>query len=81
MKKFISIALIAVTMVFMFAFSAFAEVSPTAEPLPNDPTTPPSGGNDSPTSPQTSDTALYVGIAALFVAAAATVVAVKKVKQ
>lgn len=83
MKKFISIALIAVTMMFMLAFSAFAEISPTAEPMPNDPTTPGGSapGNDSPTSPQTSDVAVYVGFAALLVAAGATVLAVKKVKQ
>lgn len=76
MKRFISVAIIALTMILTLSFSAFAEISPTAEPKP-----PKDPSNDSPTSPQTGDTAVYVGMAALFVAVATAVVAAKKVKQ
>ncbi len=84
MKRIIAITLVAVMMLFACSVSAFAEISPTAEPETNEPTTPGTSDgptNDSPTSPQTGDVAVYVGIAVLFMAAAATVLAVKKVKQ
>ncbi len=77
MKKVIAITLVAVMMLFACSISAFAEISPTAEPKPNDPSQ--DGGSS--TSPQTGDVAVYVGLAALFVAAAGTVLAVKKIKQ
>lgn len=74
MKKIISIVLIAMMMFFMFSFSAFAEVSPTAEPKPDAPSGPS-------TSPQTGDSIVYFGVAALFMAAVAGIVATKKIKE
>lgn len=73
MKKFLAIALVAVMMIMMCAMPAFAEVSPTAKPIDND-------TSGSPTSPQTGDAAVLYGTFALLMAAAASVVAVKKIK-
>ena len=82
MRRIIAIALVAVMMLFACSVSAFAEISPTVQPETNEPTTTPGGPtNDSPTSPQTGDVAVYATMAVLFMAAAATVLAVKKVKQ
>ena len=74
MKKFLAIAMVAVMMIMMCAMPAFAEVSPTAKPS----TDKPSG---SATSPQTGDSAVLFGTFAMLMAAAASVLAVKKIKE
>ena len=73
MKKFISIAIVAVMMLVMGTVSAFAEVSPTTKPSQDQPSGPS-------TSPQTGDAAVLYGTFALLMAAAASVVAVKNIK-
>ncbi len=73
MKKIIATALIAVFLVMMFAVTAAAEVSPTAKPVDGP-------GSDSPTSPQTGDSVVLIGTITLLMAAAASCVAVKKIK-
>lgn len=74
MKKVIAIALVAIIMVMMCSVSAFAEISPTAKPSTDDST-------GSSTSPQTGDSAVLFGTMALFMAAAACVASVKKIKE
>lgn len=74
MKKVFAIALVAVLLIMMFTVSAFAEISPTAKPTPED-------TSGSSTSPQTGDTAVLFGTMALFMAAGASVLAVKKIKE
>lgn len=74
MKKFFAIALLAVMMLMMCSITAFAEVSPTAQPTPDDP----NGPSDS---PQTGDTVVYCALGALLIAAAAGIVATKKIKE
>lgn len=74
MKKFFAIALLAVMMLMMCSITAFAEVSPTAQPTPDDP----NGPSDS---PQTGDTAVLYTAGAIILAAAAGVVATKKIKE
>lgn len=74
MKKFFAIALLAVMMVMMLSITAFAEVSPTAQPTPDDP----NGPSDS---PQTSDVATLCAAGAIILAAGAGIVATKKIKN
>ena len=74
MKKIIALTLVAVMMLFMCSVSAFAEVSPTAKPITD-------STSGSSTSPQTGDSAVLFGTFALLMAAAASVVAVKKIKE
>ncbi len=74
MKKFLAIALVAVMMIMMCSVSVFAEISPSAKPSTDDAT-------GSATSPQTGDSAVMFGTFALLMAAAASVLAVKKIKE
>ena len=74
MKKFISIAIVAVMMLVMGTVSAFAEVSPTTKPSQDQPSGPS-------TSPQTGDTVAIYGSFAMLMAVAASVLAVKKIKE
>lgn len=74
MKKIIAITLVAVMMLFMCSVSAFAEISPTAKPSTD-------SSSGSSTSPQTGDSAVLFGTFAMLMAAAASVVAVKKIKE
>ncbi len=74
MKKIFAIVTVAVMMLTMCSVTAFAELSPTVKPTPQKPS-----GSD--TSPQTGNTAVYAGMATLMMAAAASVLAVKKIKE
>lgn len=74
MKRVFAIALVAVMLLMVSVVPAFAEISPTAKPS----TGKPSGSS---TSPQTGDSAVLFGTFAMFMAAAASVVAVKKIKE
>lgn len=74
MKKLIATAFVAIMMLVMGTVSAFAEVSPTAPPS----TEPPKGPS---TSPQTGDSAVLFGSFGVLMTAAATVLAVKKIKE
>lgn len=74
MKKLFAIVCVAVMMLMMCSVTAFAELSPTVKPTPEKPS-----GSD--TSPQTGDVAVYAGMAALMMAAGASVLAVKKIKE
>ena len=74
MKRMFAIALVAVMLLMVSVVPAFAEVSPTAKPNTDKPT-------GTPTSPQTGDTVAYAGTFALLMAAAASVLAVKKIKE
>ena len=74
MKRIFAIALVVVMLLMVSVVPAFAEVSPTAKPSDK-----PSQG--SPTSPQTGDTVAYAGTLAMLMAAAASVLAVKKIKE
>lgn len=74
MKKFISIAIVAVMMLVMGTVSAFAEVSPTTKPSQDQPSGPS-------TSPQTGDVAFYCGSFAVLMTAATAALAVKKIKE
>lgn len=74
MKKFFATAVVAIMMLMMCTVSAFAEVSPSATTTPEKPSGPS-------TSPQTSDSAVLCGSVALLMAAATSVLAVKKIKE
>lgn len=74
MKRVFAIALVAVMLLMVSVVPAFAEVSPTAKP-----NTDTSSGNA--TSPQTGDTVALYGTFAMLMAAAASVFAVKKIKE
>ncbi len=78
MKKLITIAIVAIMMLIMGTVSAFAEVSPNAKPDTSDPN---AGGSGSSTSPQTSDSAVLFGSFGVLMTAAASVLAVKKIKE
>lgn len=82
MKKIISIAIVAVMLLAMGTVSAFAKVSPTAKPITDDSTgTNTPGSNGSSTSPQTGDSAVLFCSLSVLMAAAASVLAVKKIKE
>lgn len=74
MKKIIATILVAVMMLFMCSVTAFADASPTATPSTD-------STSGSSTSPQTGDSAVLFGTFALLMAAAASCVAVKKIKE
>ncbi|MBQ2972621.1 MAG: hypothetical protein IJO20_07535 [Ruminococcus sp.] len=76
MKKLITIAVVAIMMFVMGTVSAFAEISPTAKPETDKP-----GGSGSTTSPQTADSAVVLGSLGVMMTAAASVLAVKKIKE
>ena len=75
MKKLFAIAAVAVMMLMMGTVSAFAEVSPTAKPENDKPS------SGTPTSPQTGDIAVVCGSVATLMTAATAVLAVKKIKK
>ncbi len=74
MKRVFAIALVAVMLLMVSVVPAFAEVSPTAKPEDK-----PTSGSS--TSPQTGDTVALYGTFAVLMAAAASVLAVKKIKE
>lgn len=74
MKKIFAIALVVVMLLMVSVAPAFAEISPTAKPQDK-----PSQGPS--TSPQTGDTVALYGTFAMLMAAAASVLAVKKIKE
>lgn len=74
MKRIFAIALVAVMMLMISVVPAFAEVSPTAKPITDNST-------GSSTSPQTGDSVVLYGTFAMFMAVAASVLAVKKIKE
>ena len=74
MKRVFAIALVVVMLLMVSIVPAFAEVSPTAKPSDQ-------GTSGSPTSPQTGDTVAVAGTLAVLMAAAASVLAVKKIKE
>lgn len=74
MKKLISIAIVAIMMLVMGTVSAFAESSPTAKPSTD-------GSSGSSTSPQTGDSAVLFGSLGILMTAAASALAVKKIKE
>lgn len=74
MKKLIVTALVAIMMLVMGTVSAFAEISPTAPPS----TEPPKGPSKS---PQTGENTVLFGSLGILMTAAASVLAVKKIKE
>lgn len=74
MKRVFAIALVVVMLLMVSVVPAFAEISPTAKPTDKPPT-------GTPTSPQTGDTVAIYGSFAMLMAVAASVLAVKKIKE
>ncbi len=75
MKKLIATVFVAIMMLAIGTASAFAEISPTAATTPEKPS------SGSTTSPQTGDSAVVFGSIGVLMTAAASVLAVKKIKE